>query len=41
MNACKGIKNLKPPILACGGSLNPKVIEMLISLLKLRCIRGK
>lgn len=35
MNAFMGIINLKPPILASGGSLNPNVIEGLIFLLKL------
>jgi hypothetical protein len=41
MNAFKGIINFKPPVLASGGSLNPKVIEGLISLLKFRCIKGR
>jgi hypothetical protein len=39
MNAFMGIINLKPPILASSGSLNPNVIEGLIFLLN--CIKGK
>jgi len=41
MNAFMGIINLKPPILASGGSLNPNVIEGLIFFLKFRCIKEK
>jgi len=41
MNAFMGIINLKPPILASGGSLNPNVLEGLNFFKKFRCNKGK